>query len=220
MSATTTRIVDLPDNMGGGSSSQYIPINVHPNPYVSGGGVPGATPGGGGASIVLPPPPPQSTSTPSSRGGITWNMDIPPAAASEPPQRIPSRDIRVDPTDYTHDEETKVNYIPKPSNPVDFVKVDEQQKEKEWREKEKNKYQASIVDRVVSEMQIPLFVSLLFFVFQMSFFHSFLQSKLHFLNLFQENGSLTFQGMAFKSVLFGIAYYAVMYVLQHPILAS
>jgi hypothetical protein len=234
MENTTTRIADLPENItmqpGGGApgdmgSTQYTPINVHPNPY--------------GHSQQKPPfmPNPQQTSAP---------RNIPPMyssggeAASGPPhimpqipgpqsqfmseeqqmyikqmqnQRLPSRDIPRDTTGYTHDEEIQQNYIPKPTSSaavLDYVREQEKTTEKNMREYEDKKKRESKLDAIISEFQTPIFITLLFFIFQMPIMNTMLFKRFPLFALYNDDGNFNFVGLLFKSILFGFAFYSVM----------
>lgn len=198
----TTRIVDLPDANGQNSQNgtTYSPINVHPNPY-------------GNNSIVLPPiPPPQPTQ---GRTGdvIAISPEQQMMLQNMPVQKLPSRDIRIEPSEYIQDEEVKPNYIPKPKQ-IDYINEDEVIREREYK---KTKHQTSLVDRVFNEIQTPLFVSILFFMFQIPIVNQLLYSKLSFLHIFKDDGTMNFYGLSLKSLLFGLIYYAYNYMLLNII---
>ena len=57
------------------------------------------------------------------------------------------------------------------------------------------------------EIQIALFVSLLFFIFQTSLFRKLLWNKFLFLPIINNEGNLNLYGVAFKSFLFGTFFY-------------
>jgi len=201
----TTRIVDLPENisvqmppgMGEGTSQRrnfeepstnYVPINVHPNPY---------------GNSIQPNQMPLPEYQAPSRALETNPHDY------APPQqiRLPSRDIPMDQTSYQQDEEIQANYIPKPKLTGDYIKEYEIASEKIIQQHEKNKQTTEVMDAALSDFQIPLFVALLFFLFNMPFFNTLMFTYLKVLPIFHADGNLNFYGILFKSTLFGILFW-------------
>jgi len=140
-----TRISDLPDqnNMipnqlpqipmtnnnstrGTGDSMNYVPINLHPNPY----GISAQNP-------IMPPPQQPSTHGHSSNSMIAPPQYIPEAdIAQMQRQRLPSRDIPHDISDHIQDEQVQPNYIPKVRFEDDYVSRQEEMTEKNLRDYE------------------------------------------------------------------------------------
>lgn len=190
----STRIVDLPDS-NIQSTTNYVPINVHPNPYSNN-------------NIVLPQiPMPQSTTQGRSNDAISSEQQN--TIYNIPTQKIPSRDIRMDSIEYMQDEEIKPNYIPKNEN--DYISSEYKSKQKEEEEDIKqhksSKYRKNLLDNIINEIQTPVLVALMFMIFQLPFLNQFMQTKLSFLNMFKLDGNINIYGMCFKSILFGITYY-------------
>jgi hypothetical protein len=202
----TTRIADLPENIqtpqnhvqfaggggggGGGGGSEmgggfggnnYVPINIHPNPYG--------------------PQPPE--------------LQQQPQPQQNPPQqqRLPSRDIHYEQTDYLQDNETQVNYIPKPKakNLKDYLNEYENEmteEEDKIKKHRKNKKNVRFADDIFVKLQIPLMIVVLFFLFQLPLLNTLLKNKyLSILSLFKEDGNVSLYGMIFKSGLFGVCFY-------------
>ena len=116
--------------------------------------------------------------------------------------RLPERDIPRENTHLTQDNQTKPNYIPE--GPDDYIKkyqtnevVKEVNKKKE--ESAKN------MDFLYEELQTPLIISLLFFLFQLPVVHKTLIKNIP--KLFKNDGNLNTQGYLFNSLLFGSSYY-------------
>jgi len=114
-----------------------------------------------------------------------------------------SRDIPVSTTDITQDPQVKPNYIdPAPDN--DYIK--------EYEDKDDiiNKYanKQNMIDNAelfYDEIQTPLLITILFFLFQLpvvkKMFYSF------FPILYSANGNMNLNGYLFISILFGVVYH-------------
>jgi hypothetical protein len=190
----TTRITDLPENIQiqmpiqnttpfpPGAGNNYMPINVHPNPY---GGA------GNGAGNVPPPP-----------------------SQEQQYQRLPSKDIRIQETEFTQDDGIKVNYIPKARNIKDYLAEHEEEAEdadeKYVAKHRRNKKKVRFADDLFVQLQTPLLVVVLYFIFQMSIFNRILKKvTVGIYPLFAEDGNINFHGILIKSALFGGAFFAL-----------
>ena len=236
MSNTTTRIADLPENItmqmpaqsqqypfaqpqqlagnSGGprnsvistgvqSQSQdqslgnaYIPINIHPNPFGSGSG------GSGGGEMPLPQNVHQSMDP---YRGSTQQL----ALHQQQDQRLPSRDIPIDSTSYTHDESIQPNYIPKTVDSTDYIKIYEENKNKKLQKIEEEKYRKETAEDLISQFQTPIFVALLYFIFQMPIFNQLLYKYLSVLPIFRPDGNINLYGMLLKSGAFALVYFSM-----------
>jgi hypothetical protein len=63
---------------------------------------------------------------------------------------------------------------------------------------------------VYNEIQTPILIALLYFIFQMPYLNTILFSRFSFLNLYHPDGNINFNGILIKSVLFGISFYSLM----------
>lgn len=207
----TTRISDLPENITSqfSSGNNYIPINIHPNPYGNNG---------------------SNTNFPTYESNSNIKMTIQPQPpASQPPQpsqqefqRLPSRDIRIDESDYTQDKEIKANYIPPvPKNMKDYLAQEELELEERMIAKhKKNKKRVHFADEWFVKLQIPVLVGFMFFLFQMSIFNKFmtkisdLSKIVYHIPFFKEDGNINFNGWIFKSIVFGITYFITIQLLN------
>jgi hypothetical protein len=202
----TTRIVDLPENvvvqmpnsMGSNrkdflneSSTTYTPMNIHPNPYGN-----TAQP----APIVLP----------EFQNNARNNYDTrTPEYIPTEQIRLASRDIPMDQSLYQQDEEIQPNFIPKPKLTGDYIKEYESASDKKFQKHEKEKQTAEELDHAMTELQIPVFVALLFFIFNMPFFNTLLYRFLKVFPIFHSDGNLNFYGILFKSSLFGCLFFVI-----------
>jgi hypothetical protein len=141
--------------------------------------------------------------------GNTAPQDNPP-----PPQmRLPSRDIPMDPTIYQNDEEVQPNYIPKVKLNGDYVKQYEDLTESNIRGHEASKKRYSKIDYIITTLQVPITISLLFFFFQMPMVNAMFFKNFAFMSVYNSDGNINFYGIALKSALFGTLFY----VLQNSI---
>jgi hypothetical protein len=69
------------------------------------------------------------------------------------------------------------------------------------------------LDDMYNEIQTPLLLSVLYFLFQLPFFRKFLYG--YFPILFSNDGNLNINGFMFSSVLFGLIFYGLNKVTTH-----
>ena len=208
-------------NQQGNTPTNYIPINVHPNPY----GISNQNP-------IMPNPqqtsapqqglqsqgfaPPPGLQTP---GLQTPGLHMPQSQyapedqqqmlAQMPTQRLPSRDIPRDTTGYLHDEQVQANYIPQKNISSDYVRDYEDMTEKNRIEYENKKRRENRLDVIFTELQTPVFIAILFFFFQLPSVNTYLFKNLAFLAIYNVDGNFNFNGLLLKSIAFGSLYYIV-----------
>lgn len=126
-------------------------------------------------------------------------------------QRLPSRDMPIDTTLYSQDEKIVANYIPPPATNVssDYVRDYERTTEKNTREYEEKKNRENKMNDLFNEFQTPIFIMILFFIFQMPVVNASIFKKFAFLSITNEDGNFNFSGLLCKSILFGGIYYYV-----------
>lgn len=119
--------------------------------------------------------------------------------------QLPSRDIPMTTTGISNDPEVVPNYVPPPpqTNP-DYIQNYERTSDMV------NKYNANknmnnSLDDMYNEIQTPLLIAVLYFLFQLPFFKKFLFSYLPF--LFSNDGNYNLNGFAFTSVVFGLLFH-------------
>ena len=237
-----TRIVDLPDTMGGGmgmggmgmggmgmggmgmgggsgmgmdslAADMYIPMNIHPNPY----GIAKPPPGG-----MLPPeytqkPNQQSMMQQTQQGYTTGGGQQDGGMANHYyandldniQQRLPQRDIPMDIAQHTQDIEIQPNYIPKPKVTSDYIREYQETTDKKIREYETNKKMERRTESLFDEIQMPILVVLIYFIFQLPIINTLIFKKFAFLSIYNEDGNFNLTGLLLKSILFGGLYYGL-----------
>ena len=129
--------------------------------------------------------------------------------------RLPSRDIPMDQSGYQQDEEIQPNYIPRAKLTSDYVKDYEEVTNTSIRQHENRKAKTSMVDRILSDLQTPIVVALIFFIFQMPMMTTMLYRNFSFLSVYNPDGNVNFYGMILKSVLFGSVFYSLQNTIQY-----
>ena len=198
-----TRISDLPANdaqhpsnlsntLVKEQSTNYVPINVHPNPY----GISDQNP-------IMPQQEQDRGNTrhaPEQYGQQQYGQQ---QMVAE--QALPSRDIPMDTTNVTQDAQTQPNYIPPPPPVHDYIaeyaKEDEKMRTAEVNDKGK------LFDTFVSEIQMALFVAVLFLLFQTSIVRKLMWNQFTWLPILNADGNLNMSGLVLKSFIFGVFFY-------------
>ena len=192
---STTRIDDLPENitmrMPTEQNPTYAPMNMQPNPY-----------GNAIQPKVMAPP----QAKPDAR--VRFQEET-------PNMRLPSRDIPMDQSGYQQDEEIQPNYIPRTKLTSDYVKDYEDVTNTSIQDHENRKAKTSMVDRILSDLQTPIVVALIFFIFQMPMMTTMLYRNFSFLSVYNSDGNVNFYGMILKSVLFGSVFYSLQNTIQY-----
>lgn len=202
-----TRISELPDNGPGssggtggtggggfGGTDQYTPLNIHQNPY----GI----------------PEPEDRQLPSinvkessrSRGGGGSDGFSGEGFGAQPPIMM-NRGGHQEMSDHMMDEQIIANHIPKPKLTTDYLRDYEDKFTKMSAEHQKTKHQELLITSVYDELQIPILIGLMFFLFQMPIVNSLMYKYLAFMKLYGEDGNLNLYGLVFKSTLFGLFYF-------------
>jgi hypothetical protein len=134
-----------------------------------------------------------------------------PSVYQEQQYRLPSRDIPMNPTGLTQDVEIRANYVPPaPATTIsDYVKEYEEKKDAKNRKYQQKKHLAEVADDIFSELQIPICIAILFFVFQMPIINTFLHKYFSFLMIYHEDGNFNTYGLLLKSMIFGATYYSI-----------
>ena len=202
-----TRIDDLPSNSGrdpGGRGSlpvngnQYQPLNVHQNPYGIPEPVDNKLPafdsmGPGPAGMGMGPP--------GGAGGFSGN------AMQQGPPSMTNRGGGYQSDDYMRDEHTIPNHIPSQKLTHDYLREYEDKMAQLSLEHNKDKYRKELMSSLYDELQTPILIGVLFFLFQLPFINAFMFQNLGFLKIHNEDGNLNLYGLLFKSIMFGLAYF-------------
>jgi hypothetical protein len=204
----------------GASQSNYMPINIHPNPY-------GNNQDGGGIGHELPPwsepGGTRDTQGDRSRRNIiheqTTSLDSLPDFVPQQHQKLPSRDIPMSTTNYSQDEEIHANYIPPPPKTKrvkDYIKEYDESESTRIREHESSKFREHWIEEAFRSYQLPLLIAILYFIFQMNVVSRVLFVYLGKLGWFyQEDGAMNVYGMLIKSMMFASVYWAIQYILYY-----
>lgn len=232
MSENITRIVDLPDNItmqmprdapqfNGMTNLQeqnlsYSPMNIHPNPYgnsIDPNVIPlPQNPHMGQKQPNQQPPQYQQQQSPQYQQPPSQNymsQEEQNALNNMPHVRLPSRDIPMDQTAYQQDLEITPNFIPKPKLTSDYIKQYEDINEEKLKKHEQNVKRTNELDDVFTDMQLPILISILYFIFQMPMVNTMLYKNFAFLSIYNIDGNINFYGIFFKSILFGSIFYGL-----------
>jgi hypothetical protein len=137
-------------------------------------------------------------------------------ASSTGATQLPSRDIAMTTNNIMQDPHVQPNYIPPPpqtqSQMLDYTQPNEDPDDIVENYNSNKKYSDSL-DDMYSEIQTPLLIAALYFLFQLPFFRKYLLS--YFPILFSMDGNLNINGFLFMSALFGILFYLLNKITVH-----
>lgn len=133
---------------------------------------------------------------------------------------IPTRDIPMNPNAFTHDEQSRPNYVPQPQQQMsgmgmsggsggsaDYIK-DHTSMENIVRANARQSNQIDTIEAIYYDLQMPILIGVLYFIFQMPVFRAQL---LHFLpSLFGEDGNFKIMGLTATSVMFAGTFFVIM----------
>ena len=179
----TTSINDLPtDPSGGGSIGGNINLAINEN------------------NISIPQQNPGSLSLDQST--ISQIVNGLQQASLTGATSLPSRDIPLHTEQLTNDMQVQPNYIPQPVS-RDYIN-DERDDLNTYYASEKNQ---NSLDSLYDELQAPLLLAILYFLFQLPFFKKNLFKYLPF--FCHSDGNYNFNGLIFTCALFGFIYYVL-----------
>jgi hypothetical protein len=119
--------------------------------------------------------------------------------------QLPSRDIPRSTEAITHDEQIQPNYIQAPKK-VDYIKNEKKDETSSIVNKYiKTEHIENSLDSVYNEIQTPLLLTVLYFVFQLPIFKKNLFYYIPF--LFNKDGNINLNGLAFMSIMYGSSFY-------------
>jgi hypothetical protein len=190
----TTSILDLPtDPVGGGNVSNNIVMTASEPTNQQ--------PAQSGSGLALD----QST--------ISQIINGIQQASISGATQLPSRDIPMNTNNISTDPHVQPNYVPPPPQMhSDYIKNYEQTSDMVDKYN-KNAQQVNSLDDMYNEIQTPLLLAVLYFLFQLPFFRKFLYT--YFPVLFSNDGNLNINGFLFSSVLFGLIFYGLNKVTAH-----
>ena len=187
----TTNILDLPtDPAGGGNISNNISINSSE--------IKQTTQNNSGISLD------QTT--------ISQIVNGLQQASITGSTQLPSRDIPMSTSGITTDPYVQPNYVPEIIQQPDYIKNYETNEDM-INNYNKNTQNAESLDEMYSEIQTPLLLAVLYFLFQLPFFKKNLFT--YFPILFSVDGNLNINGFLFTSILFGLLFYMLNKITTH-----
>jgi hypothetical protein len=133
-------------------------------------------------------------------------------AANSGNTKLPSRDIPLNTNNIINDPNIQPNYIPEPNNnnnqkdQLEYMR-NYYSNEDVIKNYNKNKTQQNTIDNTFNEFQIPLLLSVMYFLFQMPILKNKLFSFLP--SLFSKDANYNLNGYVFMSMMFGGIYYIV-----------
>ena len=193
----STSILDLPtDPVGGGNVSNNISITASENTAIQGQQFNGQPQNGFSLD--------QSTIS-----QIVTGLQ---QATISGATQLPSRDIPMTTSSHNIDPHIQPNYVPPPQNNIDYIKNHEQTSDMVSNYNKQLQNQNSL-DDMYNEIQTPLLLAVLYFLFQLPFFRKFLFG--YFPILFSNDGNLNINGFLFTSVLFGLVFYLLNKITNH-----
>jgi hypothetical protein len=189
----STNISDLPtDPVGGGSISNNISIKANEPNIAS---------------------PTQSSNLSLDQSTINQIISGIQKASSTGATQLPSRDIPMTTTALSNDQQVQPNYIPSPpQNHVDYI-TDYENPNDIINNYNKKKQYHNTLDSIYDEIQTPLLLAVLYFLFQLPFFRKFLFS--YFPVLFKNDGNFNINGFLFTSILFGFVFHLLNKITTH-----
>lgn len=132
-------------------------------------------------------------------------------ASSTGATQLPSRDIPRNTEGIMQDPQIQQNYIP-PASTKDYI-TEEEDNEDIINNYNRNERYGDSLDQLYEEIQIPLLIAVLYFLFQLPIFKRYLFR--FFPVLFSKDGNINLYGFVFTSALFGILYYLLSKVMTH-----
>lgn len=127
--------------------------------------------------------------------------------------QLPSRDIPMNSASHSTDAQIQPNYIPPPPPMnMDYIK-DYEQRDVIIDNYNKNIGRQDSIDAMYNEIQTPLLLSVLYFLFQLPFFKKLLYN--YFPALFSKDGNINLYGLLFSSSIFGLIYYVLHKITTH-----
>ena len=121
---------------------------------------------------------------------------------------LPSRDIPQNTEQLTHDAQIQPNYVPPPQT-IDYINETDDDIDNYYKKEQNNQS----LDAIYDELQGPLLLAVLYFLFQLPFFKKNVFKYLPF--LCHTDGNYNFNGLVFTCGLFGFIYYSLSKTVKH-----
>ena len=122
--------------------------------------------------------------------------------------RLPSRDIPMMTHPHVQDKQSRPNYVPQPppQQHADYIKQHDSIQQM-IQKAHKQDVKEDRMEQIYEELQTPVFVMVLFLLFQLPFFQKMLYRQLP--SLFSRDGHTHLGGYLFKTLLFGASFYLI-----------
>lgn len=124
---------------------------------------------------------------------------------------LPSRDIPQMTSQYTQDSQIKPNYIPNQDR-NDYINND-MTSDDIIRQNTRKYNKSDSLDVIYDELQMPILIGILFFIFQLPFFRKHLMRILP--SIFNNDGNYTLKGLMVTSSLFASSFYTLKKILNY-----
>jgi hypothetical protein len=201
----STSILDLPtDPVGGGNINRGLSLNASEN--VVQNQMQQAQP------QMQPQPQPQNQNFSLDQTTISQIVNGLQQASISGATQLPSRDIPMNTNGHSNDAQVQPNYVPLAERQMDYIK-DYEQTSDMIDNYNKNVNRNNSLDDMYNEIQTPLLLAVLYFLFQLPFFKRFLFG--YFPVLFSNDGNYNINGFLFTSTLFGILFYLLNKITNH-----
>jgi hypothetical protein len=192
----TTNIMDLPtDPVGGGSVSNNISLSASEKINSS-----QSQPSQSSPSVSLDSTTINQIITGIQQASVTGST------------QLSSRDIPMNTSTITNDPQIQPNFIPQPQHHNDYINeyVDNRNMIDNYN---KNMRHRDSLDEMYNELQTPLLIAILYFLFQLPI----VRKKLFYYIpiLFSSDGNLNVNGFIVTSILFGLSYYVLNKITTH-----
>lgn len=132
-------------------------------------------------------------------------------AASNGGTELPSRDRPMQTNQVMMDQNIKPDFVPEQPS-VDYIQ-NYNLKQSQIQQIQQDKQRSFNLSYIIDELQLPIIVGLLFYIFQMPYMDSILQKYLTF--MFKKDGHYNQIGYISISVLFGAIYYGITIALNN-----
>ena len=117
---------------------------------------------------------------------------------------LPTRDIPIDQSTIVSDENIKPNHIPQVNMETDYI-TKHQTSEEIIRQNKKKVENANQLDTLFNELNLPILISCLFFIFQLPFVQK--QFLIMFSFGYTTSGNIKLIGRLLQSICFGLIVY-------------
>ena len=197
----TTSINDLPTDPAGGGGSNISLSATEPRMSQNQNQIPGQPPSMNNNNISLD----QST--------ISQIVNSLQQATIAGATKLPSRDIPMTTNVHTQDPYVQPNYVPVlPPSAGQYIDPN-QTNQDIMNEYNRNQQRSHVLDDMYSEIQTPLLLGVLYFLFQLPFFKR--NMSIYLPALFASDGNMNLNGYIFNSILFGLLFYMMNKIMTH-----